>query len=126
MKKITIDWFCYEKEGKSCGRCHESYRTIEQAMERIGSTLQERGISIELRQHKLDEERIDQSNTVFVNGKDVMSMLKERDDIFSYCRSCTSLTGKPTECRAFIYRNKAYESIPEEMIIEAVLQEAGA
>jgi len=52
-------------------------------------------------------------------------MLSERCDFFIFCRSCTDLTGKPTECRAFIYENRAYESIPEIMLDEAVLREAG-
>ena len=60
-----------------------------------------------------------------INGQDIMEMLSERCDFFIFCRSCTDLTGKPTECRAFIYKNRAYESIPEIMLDEAVLREAG-
>ena len=88
--------------------------------------LNERGIDIDLKEHLLDESRIDHSNTVTINGKDILRLLNERDDIFTYCRSCTALTGRPTECRAFIYKNMAYESVPEEMLREAILQEASA
>jgi hypothetical protein len=126
MKTITIEWFCYERQGKACGRCEESYRTIRHAIGKVSSQLKERGVSVDLREHRLDEATMEQSNSVSINGKDIMILLQERDDIFSYCRSCTELTGTPTECRTFIYRSKAYESIPEEMVIEALLREAGA
>jgi hypothetical protein len=59
-------------------------------------------------------------------GMSRLELLHERDDIFTFCRSCTTLTGKPSECRALIYKNRAYESIPEEMLREAILQEASA
>ena len=124
MKTIKIDCFRYETEGRSCGRCEDSYRAIEKAIEKISDTLQERDISIDLRDHKLDDGRMEQSNSVFINGKDVIMLLNERDGIFSYCPTCTELCGRPTECRTFIYRNRAYESIPEEMVIEAILREA--
>ncbi len=124
MKTITIDCFRYEREGRSCERCEDSCRTIEKAIEKVSDTLRERDISIDLREHKLDDSRMEQSNSVLINGKDVMMILKERDGIYSYCRSCTELSGQPAECRTFIYRNRAYESIPEEMVIEALLREA--
>lgn len=72
------------------------------------------------------DDRVEDSNSISINGKDVMTILREREGIFSYCRSCTELNGSPTECRTFIYRNKAYESVPEEMITEAILKEAAS
>jgi hypothetical protein len=124
MKTITIDCFRHESEGRSCGRCEDSYRTIEKAVEKISDTLRERDICIDLRELTLDDSRMEQSNSVFINGKDVTMILNEREGIFSYCRSCTESSGRPTECRTFIYRSRAYESIPEEMVIEALLREA--
>ncbi len=126
MKKIIIDWYCYEKDGRSCPRCGESYQAILRAVEELSSSLREQGIAIDLLTHGLDEDRREESNTVVINGKEVTAMLKERDGIFSYCRSCTELTGRPTECRTFIYRSRAYESVPEEMIREAILKEAAS
>ncbi len=124
MKNITIDWFCYEKNGRSCGRCGDSHQAIVQAVEKLSGSLRERGVTVDLRAHKLDDSHVEQSNRVSINGKDIMTILREREGIFSYCRSCTELSGQPTECRTFIYRNRAYESVPEEMIIEAILKEA--
>lgn len=124
MKKILVEWFCYDKAGQTCGRCDESFQVIKRTVEKMLPMLTERGIVVDLKAHLLDETRIDHSNTVTINGKDVLHLLNERDDIFTYCRSCTTITGKPTECRVFIYNDRAYESIPEEMLREAILQEA--
>ena len=126
MNKILVEWFCYEKAGETCGRCDDSFQVIKKTVEKMLPILTERDIVVDLKAHLLDESRIDHSNTVTINGKDILELLHERDDIFTFCRSCTALTGKPTECRAFIYKNKAYESIPEEMLREAILQEASA
>jgi len=126
MKKILVEWFCYEKAGQTCGRCGESFQVIKSTVEKMLPILTERDIVVDLKAHLLDESRIEHSNTVTINGKDILNLLNERDDIFTFCRSCTTITGKPTECRAFIYKDKAYEAIPEEMLREAILQEASA
>ena len=125
MSTITIEWFFHDRNGATCSRCSESYQAIRKALERVSRVLQDRGISIDLKEHPLDESRIDRSNSVIINGRDVIELLNERGDIFTFCRSCTELIGRPTECRAFIYKNKAYESIPEDMLMTAILREAG-
>ena len=124
MKKIVVEWFCYDKAGKTSDRCSDSLQVIERTVEKMRPVLIERGIAVDVEVHLIDESRIDHSNTVTINGKDILKMLDERDGIFTFCRSCTRLTGKPTECRVFIYKKKAYESLPEEILREAILLEA--
>jgi hypothetical protein len=125
MRTITIEWFFYDRAGQTCGRCTESYRSVRNAVERVAPVLKEQGIAVELKKHRVSEDNRDQSNFVTVNGKDIMELLNERSDIFTFCRSCTELSGNPSECRTFIYRNRAYESVPEEMLEEALYREAG-
>jgi hypothetical protein len=125
MRTITIEWFCFERAGQTCGRCTESYRSLQKAVERAAPVLKEQGIAVELKEHRVSEDNRDQSNFLTVNGRDIMDVLNERSDIFTFCRSCTELSGRPSECRTFIYRNRAYESIPEEMLEEALYREAG-
>jgi hypothetical protein len=124
MSTIAIDWFFLERNGATCSRCSESYEAIRKELARVSRVLQDRGISIDLKEHPLDESRQDRSNSVIINGRDVIELLNERGDIFTFCRSCTDLIGRPTECRAFIYKNSAYESLPAEMLEEAILREA--
>jgi hypothetical protein len=94
-------------------------------VERVTPVLREQGIAVELKEHRVGEDNEDQSNFVTVNGKDIMELVNERSDIFTHCRSCTELSRKPSECRTFIYRHRAYESIPEEMLEEALYRETG-
>lgn len=126
MKKILVEWFCYDKAGQTCGRCDESVQVIRKTVEIMLPALTERDIVVDLKAHLLDESRIDHCDTVTINGRDILHLLNERDDIYTFCGSCTTLTGKPTECRAFIYKNMAYESLPEEMLRDAILQAASA
>jgi len=96
-----------------------------QGFSHLSPVLWERGIAIDLKEYSIDEHRIDWSNSVFINGQDIMEMLSERGDFFLFGRSCTDLTRESTECRAFVYKNKAYEPIPEIILDEAILREAG-
>lgn len=125
MKTITIEWFFYDRAGKTCARCADSYRSLRKTVERVAPVLREQGVSLELKEHTVGENNRDQSNFVTINGRDIMELLDERSDIFTFCRSCTDMSGTPTECRTFIHRNRAYESIPEEMLEEALYREAG-
>lgn len=125
MRTITIDWFYYARAGETCGRCADSFRSLRSAIERVAPVLREQGVAVELKEHPVGEENKDQSNSVTVNGRDIMALLNESSDIFTFCRSCTELFGTPSECRTFIYHNRAYESIPEEMLIDAIYREAG-
>jgi len=124
MNTILIEWFFHELNGNTCSRCSESYQAIKAALEKVSCALQERGITIDLKEHPLDESRIDRSNSVMINGRDIIELLNERSDIFTFCRPCSDLMGKPTECRVFIYKNSAYESLPAEMLEDAILREA--
>lgn len=126
MRVLTIDWYYHARNGTTCSRCCDSLRSIRTALERVSGALRERGVVVDLREHQLGEDQLDRSNSVVVNGRDIMDILNEPGDIFTFCRSCTDLTGRPTECRIFIYKNKAFESIPEDMLIDALLREARA
>ena len=107
--------------------CNENALSIgrSQGFSHLSPVLWERGIAIDLKEYSIDEHKIDRSNSVSINGQDIMEMLSERCDFFIFCRSCTDLTRESTECRAFVYKNKAYESIPEIILDEAILREAG-
>jgi len=75
--------------------CNENALSIgrSQGFSHLSPVLWERGIAIDLKESSIDEHRIDWSNSVFINGQDIMEMLSERGDFFIFCRSCTDLTG---------------------------------
>jgi hypothetical protein len=122
MKRIVVDWFRYEKEGSTCCRCGDSTEVVRKVVERLRASNLE--FDVQLREHSLDEARLDLSNTVKINGRDIMDILGEKQRALTPCLSCTDLIGKETECNSYIYKGKIYDSLPEEMLTEAIQREA--
>lgn len=122
MKKIIIEWFRYEKEGITCCRCGDSTEVVCRVVDEAKA--RDKDLEIELKEYSLDEDRIDLSNTVKINGRDIMDILGEKKRVLTVCPSCTDLIGKETECNSYIYKGKIYDSLPDEMLKEALFIEA--
>jgi len=124
MKKILVEWFYYDKNGSTCFRCGDGYETVKSVIDRIKRLLV-KDIEIELKEIPLDESNIVLSNTVKINGRNIMDILGEQRSEMSSCPSCSELTGKETVCNTFTYKGKTYDALPEIMLVEAILREAG-
>lgn len=118
MKKITVEWFRYEKEGSTCCRCGDSTEVVRRVVDAFKASNTD--LDVELKEYPLGEDRIDLSNTVKINGKDIMDILGEKQRILTACPSCTDLIGKETVCNSYIYKGKIYDSLPDEMLMEAL------
>ena len=121
MKKVIVECFRYEKEGNTCCRCGDSTDVVRRVVGEF--KFHNTDLDIELKEYSLDEDRIDLSNTVKVNGKDIMDILGERQRVLNACPSCSDLIGKETECNTYVYKGKIYDSLPEEMLKEAIYRE---
>ena len=121
MKKVIIEWFRYEKEGNTCCRCGDSTEVVRRVVDEFKA--RNTDLDIELKEYSLDEDRIDLSNTVKVNGRDIMDILGERQRVLNTCPSCTDLIGKETECNTYVYKAIIYDSLPDEMLKEALYRE---
>lgn len=126
MKKITIEWFHYDKEGQTCCRCSDSSENIKSLIEKIKPLLKTKNIELELKETLLDEKHIDLSNTVRINGKDIMNLLNEKHGTMTECPSCSELIGKATSCKTFVYFGDTHDALPEKMLWEAILKEASS
>jgi len=122
MKKIIIEWFRYEKEGNTCCRCGDSTEAVRMVVDEFKA--RDKDLEIELKEYSLGEDKIGLSNTVRINGKDIMDVLGEKQRVLTACPSCTDLIGKETECNSYIYKGKIYDSLPYEMLKEALFIEA--
>ena len=80
-------------------------------------------LDIELKEYSLGEDKLDLSNTVKVNGRDIMDILGERQRVLNACPSCSDLIGKETECNTYVYKGKIYDSLSDEMLKEAIYRE---
>lgn len=74
------------------------------------------------------------SPTLRIDGTDIEEILNEEYEVKdNYCPSCEDVTGSEcyevtgggNECRVFEYDGKEYETIPKEMIKEAVSKVVG-
>ena len=121
MKKVIVEWSRYEKEGNTCCRCGDSTEVVRRVVDEFKA--RNTDLDIELKEYSLDEDRIDLSNTVKVNGRDIMDILGERQRVLNTCPSCTDLIGKETECNTYVYKAIIYDSLPDEMLKEALYRE---
>lgn len=121
MKKIIVEWFRYEKEGNTCCRCGDSTEIVRKVVDEFKA--RNSNLDVELQEYSLGEDRIDLSNTVKVNGRDIMDILGEKSRFLTACPSCTDLIGKETDCNSYVYHGKIYDSLPDEMLREALYRE---
>ncbi len=109
QKKMLVEWFRYEKEGRTCCRCGDSTEVVRRVVDEFKA--RNKDLEIELKEYSLGEDRVDLSNTVKINGKDIMDTLGEKQRVLTACPSCTDLIGKETECNSYIYKGKIYGSL---------------
>jgi len=121
MKKLIVEWFRYEKEGNTCCRCGDSTEIVRRVVDEF--KVNNADLDVELKQYSLDEDRLDLSNTVRINGRDIMDILGEKQRVLTACPSCTDLIGKETDCNSYIYKGRIYDSLPDEMLREALYRE---
>ena len=121
-KKIIVEWFRYDKEGATCCRCGDSTDVVRRVVDAFGADHSD--CDIELREYLLDEEQIDSSNSVKINGRDIMDILGEKQRPLTPCQSCTDLIGREISCNTYLFRGRIYEALPDEMLKEALYREA--
>ena len=121
MKKVIVEWSRYEKEGNTCCRCGDSTDVVRRVVNEFKA--RNTDLDIELKEYSLGEDKIDLSNMVKVNGRDIMDILGERQRVLNACPSCSDLIGKETECNTYVYEGKIYDSLPDEMLKKAIYRE---
>jgi Domain of unknown function (DUF2703) len=104
MKKIIVEWYRYEKEGNTCCRCGDSTEVVRRVVDEFKA--RNADIEVDLKENSLGEDMIDWSNTVKINGRDIMEILGEKQRVLTACPSCTDLIGKKTECNSYFYKGK--------------------
>jgi hypothetical protein len=118
MKKIIVEWFRYEKEGNTCCRCGDSTEVVRKVVREFKARNPDH--DIELIETSLGEDRLDLSNTVRINGNEIMDILGKQLRVLTDCPSCTELIGVETLCNTYAYKGGIYDSLPEKMLMEAL------
>jgi len=119
MKKLEIEWKHYDKEGKTCVRCKSTGQNIEEALQKISEDVSYKNIEIDYKETILSASEMPDSNTVIINGRKLEDILSAETSE-NYCHSCSCLADSDTNCRTIKFGNENYDSIPKEMILEAI------
>lgn len=137
--RLKIDFLYVDLS--ECERCKSSDKTLDEAVRELREDIHQNDIdSITINKTKIrsDEQAkkhdLTRSPTLRIDGTDIEVIVNEDYEIKdNYCPSCEDVTGPEcyeitgggNDCRIFEYEGNTYETIPKEMIEEAVKKVVG-
>lgn len=123
MEKLIIEWRHFDKEGKTCARCSGTGSNIERVIEEMKKDLADKGVDIELKEVKLTEEKMSESNKIIIDGTPLEELIPNTKVGENDCPSCAELIDGPKDChcRTILQEDSTLEEIPVEMIKSAIL-----
>jgi len=123
MKRISIEWKHFDKEGKTCARCSATRVNLAEAIEGLRDEFGAQGVEIAFKETKLSESRMDESNEIFIDGILLEKILPDTEAGMNACASCGDLIGgRDCCCRTITRKGDVFEEIPVELIREAILE----
>lgn len=125
MQTVTIEWLHLDIAGATCKRCGNTGRELARLVELMRSECTPRGVDIVFQETLLSAEQIASSNTILINGVPLETILPQTLASASCCTSCGDLTGRPEQCRTIVHLGQEYETIPQELIRQAVCKIVG-
>ena len=125
-KKIKIEFRYVDRD--SCSRCRKTAENVEKACLKLKGELKGLGATLAFKSKKLPLSKLAESNSAWINGKDLRGILKEKRKLRkeSRCYGCSKLMRKPCECRTYAYRGKRYAYITQSMVRAGVMKILGA
>ena len=125
MKTITIEWLHLDVTGETCRRCGDTGIELAQVIERLRSECAPRGVEILFKETLLTAEQIARSNSILINGVPLEKILPHTEASASCCSCCGDLTGRTEQCRTIVHLGQEHETIPQELIRQAVCKIGG-
>ena len=125
MKTIVIEWRHLAVGGATCQRCGDTGIEVGRAVEELRAECASKGVEILFRETLLAPEQIAESNMILINGVSVEQILPQAEASASCCPSCGDLTGRDEECRTLVHLGQIFETIPRDLIRQAVCTVAG-
>jgi hypothetical protein len=125
VKTITIEWLHLDVARATCQRCGDTGSELAQVVAQLRAECAPRGVEIVFRETLLDAEQIARSNAILINGLPLETILPQTQASASCCTSCGDLTGRPEQCRTIVHLGQEYDTIPQELIRQAVCQVGG-
>jgi hypothetical protein len=121
MRKVSIEWKHFDKEGKTCKRCFTTGENLAETIKELQSEFSAQEVEIEFKETKLSEGRMDESNAIFIDDILLEDLLAGAKAGMNSCSSCGDLIGgKDCCCRTISLKEEIFEEIPAELIREAI------
>ncbi|MBF0565373.1 MAG: DUF2703 domain-containing protein [Nitrospirae bacterium] len=126
-KKLIIDFLYLDLS--SCERCRSTDTVIDEALLDLRGKLP----NITVNKTQVGKDETDgsfRSPTIRINGKDIEEILYrefkvKEDQKDNECIPCSDVCGAATLCRVYEYRGRDYNTLPKEMIQEAIARVMG-
>jgi len=115
-KKIKIEWQRLIIEKETCPRCGSTEQELGKAIK----ALRKLGIEVELKKKEIGQAAFkrhpQESNKIMIAGKPMEYWLNAKTSKSPCCSVCGD-----NECRTIELKDKAYETIPADLIVKAAL-----
>jgi len=124
MKTLIIEWRHLDVKGETCDRCSQTGANLVDEINLLNRKLKSLDIQVMLKENKLDEVRVNESNMILINNVPLENIIDIRV-VDNFCKSCSDLVGSETYCRAVYYKGKKFDDVPRIAIREAVAKSLG-
>jgi ribosomal protein S14 len=125
MKTHTIEWKHLDRNGRTCDRCQETGTNVRAVIRKLNNSLRAQRVRFRLKETLLEPDRLAESNSIIIDGQPLETLLPATRVTTTECGSCGELLGQATDCRAVTKNGRTHETIPEEIIQDALCKAVG-
>ena len=115
---LKIEFMYYDKT--SCSRCRSTDESVKKILHNLKSAIKDTDERVIFKETRLPESKMRLSPSILINGKDIESIVGEKQLKSNPCTDCCKMVGHPVQCRTFKYKGKNYDHIPKRMITDAI------
>ena len=126
MKTHTVEWKHLDRNGRTCDRCHNTGDNLRAVVRKLNTSLRSRRLRFRVKETLLKPDRLTESNSIIVDGRPLEAILPATRVTSTECGSCGELLGQATDCRALNRNGTIHETLPEEVIHDALRRVAAA
>lgn len=121
MKQLPMVWQrLVTPDGATCERCGGTYESLQKALAKLKPALLPLGVEpvLDIRQLDVDAFRTapTESNRIWIGGKPLEAWLGATSNQSVCCDACEG-----QECRTVELNGQSFETIPEELVIQAAM-----
>lgn len=124
MRYLLIEWKHFDKNGRTCQRCSQTGSNLNGVLKDLQEEFSSKGLNIELKETKLPERRMAESNSILIEGIPLENLLPDTKIGENSCQSCSDLIDKPTRCRCRTINlgKDIFEEVPVDLIRQAIFK----